>query len=141
MRGLGLLLALGLVLQGCGPKEDHTPPVTASIEMRAFYLQNCTVCHFHTDHESGVRYGKWIRGAPTYYGAAWLERRSDTELMNTIRNGIPGTIMPSFSRLKDDDLRQIVQGILRPLSHRKPSKDHRFLEPVHGGSACTERCL
>ena len=125
----------------CGPKEDHDPPVTASKDMRMFYLQTCTGCHFHEDHESGVRYGKWIRGAPAFYGAAWLERRADSELMNTIRNGIPGTVMPRFSQLKDEELRQLVQGILRPLSHRRPSRNHGMFEPVKTGSACSERCL
>lgn len=141
MRSLVLWVALAL-LSACGPKEDHNPPVTATKDMQRFFLQTCTGCHFHEDHESGRRYGKWIRGAPTFYGAAWLERRADSELTSTIRNGIPGTVMPRFSQLKDEDLNQIVQGILRPLSHRQPSRNHGFLEPVRGGgSACTERCL
>jgi mono/diheme cytochrome c family protein len=141
MRWAGFGLALAL-LSACGPKEDHNPLVTAPKDMQRFFLQTCSGCHFHQDHESGVRYGKWIRGAPTFYGAAWLERRSDSELANTIRNGIPGTVMPRFSQLKDDELQQIVQGILRPLSHRRPSVNHGFLEPTqNSGSACTERCL
>ena len=131
-----------MAMVACGPREDHNPPVTASNELRVLYLAKCSGCHFHQDHESGQRYGKWIRGAPTFYGAAWLERRSDAELMSTIRNGIPGAIMPGFNNLKDEELRQIVQGVLRPLSHRRPSRDHGFLEPMHGGgSACSERCL
>ncbi len=135
---VGLLLAL---LGACGPKEDHAPPVTASKDLQRFYLRTCTGCHMHEDHASGQRYGKWIRGAPTFYGAAWLERRSDAELMATIRSGIPGTVMPSFSRLQDEELRQLVQGILRPLSHRQRSQDHSMFAPIRSDSACSERCL
>ncbi len=133
-------MVLALLL-GCGPREDHDPPVMASKALRDLFLEKCSGCHLHQDHESGVRYGKWIRGAPSFYGAAWMERRGDAELMNTIRVGIPGTVMPPFGQLKDDELRQLVQGILRPLSHRRQSRDHGFLAPVHTGSACTERCL
>ena len=63
-------------------------------------------------------------------------------LVATILSGRNGTIMPSFSSLGPKQARELVQGILRPLSKRRPSTEHWMLAPTQeSGGQCTERCL
>lgn len=67
---------------------------------RAVYNQTCTGCHGMNGTE-GER-------APALVGERRFFRLSEDAIFNTIRNGIPGTAMPAFTTLPDDNIWRIV---------------------------------
>ena len=135
-----LCTALILGLSACGPGEDHDPPVTASTKLRALYVNTCAACHQHEDHPvKGA--GGLHHGAPTFIGAKWMSTRSDASLVETILKGRPGTAMPAHTFLSRAEAQEMAQGLLRPLSQRKSSRDHAFWEKTQGVSQCSDRCL
>lgn len=73
------------------------PEVAA--EGRAIYNQSCTVCH-GVDGEAGDR-------APALAAARRYIRRSNSELFDAIKKGIPGTLMPAMP-LSGDDAWKVV---------------------------------
>lgn len=67
---------------------------------RSLYNSTCTDCH-------GVDGGPGAR-APELGGNRRYFRLSEASIFDTIKNGIHGTAMPSFSSLPDDDIWRIV---------------------------------
>jgi glucose/arabinose dehydrogenase/mono/diheme cytochrome c family protein len=67
----------------------------------ASFAEHCASCH-GTDLAGGR--------APSLFGEAWLATITDSRMMASIRNGVPGTGMPAFgSLLNDDHIWQLVQ--------------------------------
>jgi putative heme-binding domain-containing protein len=73
------------------------PEVAA--EGRAIYNQSCTVCH-GVDGTAGDR-------APALAASRRYVRRTNSELFDAIKKGIPGTLMPAMP-LRDDDAWKVV---------------------------------
>lgn len=96
----GLLLAV-LPAEGAPASESNPlgngPEVVAA--GREIYNSGCTVCHGR-DGEAGDR-------APALAAARAYVRRSEKELFDAIKNGIPGTGMPATG-LSDDDVWRVV---------------------------------
>jgi cytochrome c oxidase cbb3-type subunit 3 len=67
---------------------------------RALYNSTCTDCH-------GIDGGAGAR-APELGGNRRYFRLSEASIFDTIKNGIHGTAMPSFSNLSDEDIWRIV---------------------------------
>jgi mono/diheme cytochrome c family protein len=90
----------------------------------ALYTYNCSRCHGATGDGKGAM-AAYMRPRPrdyrrgvfkfttTPYG--YKPRRAD--LLRTVRRGVPGTSMPSFRLLPDDDLDALVDYVL-VLTHR-----------------------
>ena len=90
----------------------------------ALYAYNCSRCHGVTGDGKGLM-ADYMRPRPrdyrrgvfkfttTPYG--YKPRRAD--LLRTVRRGVPGTSMPSFKLLADDDLDAIIDYVL-VLTHR-----------------------
>src|SRR5207344_1390546 len=51
------------------------------------------------------------RGAPALRSASLARGNDDADLFRNIRSGVPGTQMPSFSRLTDEQIWQVVSYI------------------------------
>jgi putative heme-binding domain-containing protein len=102
MRPLLVTIACSVLLAGTVGAQDpktnpfDTPEGTA--QGRALFQTHCTYCH-------GAR-GEGGRGADLTAGQ-YRYGASDAGLYNTIRNGIPGTEMPSV-RVTDDDVWKMV---------------------------------
>lgn len=69
---------------------------------KAVFRSNCAFCHGLT--ATGGR-------GPSLISAKLLRGSSDEEIKNIIRNGVPGTTMPSFENLDKDDLDKVVNFI------------------------------
>jgi len=68
-------------------------------EAENLYLDNCSICH-GSDGHGGV-------GVPLAL-TAFLQQSPDEYLKRTIRSGRPGRVMPSFSKLSDQQIELIV---------------------------------
>lgn len=106
MRWIGLVILAGSIALAAPQRRfvERTPnplgdsPQVAS-EGRAIYNQSCTVCH-GVDGTAGDR-------APALAAARRYVRRSNSELFDAIRNGIPGTLMPALP-LSENDAWKVV---------------------------------
>ena len=78
---------------------------------RGTYDQTCASCHGPA--------GRGDRG-PALDTAAFTRGGDDGALFHTIRTGVPGTQMPAFPRLTDDQVWQLVSYI-RTLERRRPA--------------------
>jgi putative heme-binding domain-containing protein len=92
-----------LGLSGASADEGQSNPLGSGAEVvargRELYNENCTVCH-GVDGAVGDR-------APALAAARSYVRRSDAELFDAVRNGIPGTGMPPTG-LGDEDVWRVV---------------------------------
>jgi cytochrome c oxidase cbb3-type subunit 3 len=101
------------LLAACGPMPGRPvgadpatePEVVASFD--ALYATSCAGCH-GADGRHGV--------ALSLHDTVYLAIESDSALRGVMANGVPGTLMPAFSRnvggtLSDAQLDAIVQGI------------------------------
>jgi len=87
-----------------------TDPAAAAAG-RATYDQTCASCHGPA--------GRGDRG-PALDTGAFARGGDDGALFHTIRTGVPGSQMPAFPRLTDDQVWQIVSYI-RTLGRRRPA--------------------
>lgn len=102
---LAAVAALGLSACSGGPRPDSlvskpaAPPTTvAGKPVAQFFGETCTACH-------GAKRQGIVGPALT---PARL-KQDDSFYADTIKRGRPGTAMPSFSFLSDDDIKALVQ--------------------------------
>jgi putative heme-binding domain-containing protein len=106
MRRLALLTGLLLVCAaGAAPAQQAANPFFGNAQAieqgGAVYSQNCTACH-------GASGGAGEIG-PAIVSAEQADRRSDAQILTTIRGGVPGTPMPAFAgKLADDDILRVA---------------------------------
>ena len=73
---------------------------------RDLYLKNCSLCH----HEERIG-----RTAPPLLPQT-LKGKKTSQLMKIIKEGVPGTSMPSFKNLSREELLKIIEFLKRPAS-------------------------
>ncbi len=83
---------------------------------RRLYEQTCLSCHGPA--------GVGERG-PALNTGVFSRGGSDSDLMRTIRGGVPGTQMPDFPRLSDDEMRELVAYIRSLAPDRAPNEPAR----------------
>jgi mono/diheme cytochrome c family protein len=119
-----------ILVQNCGTHQaplvlgEKSTDARRLLHGREIYLKRCWQCHGVSGDGDGPS-AKWMTPRPrdyrrgifkftsTPYGAR--PRRSD--LLRTLRVGVPGTSMPSFNLLSENDLEAIVDYVLA-LTHR-----------------------
>ncbi len=85
---------------------------------QSLYNRHCMSCHGEKGDGNGI-FAKYIFPKPRDFTRGVYKLRStpsgkvptDMDLLNTIRNGVPGTAMISFSFLSEDELKSIVEFI------------------------------
>lgn len=83
---------------------------------RTVYMKNCTHCHGVTGDGQGPT-AKYLYPRPRDYRLGIFkftstlpsERASRDDLLRIVKNGIPGTYMPSFLLMKDDEAAAVVE--------------------------------
>ncbi len=95
---------------------------------RALFRTNCAFCHGLT--AEGGR-GPNLVSAPLHHG------ESDEDLRNTIRQGVPGTTMPSFENFSDDEVRSLVD-YLRSVSRATVKRTTVLGDPQTGRQIYTK---
>jgi mono/diheme cytochrome c family protein len=98
----GFLLACatgsGIAQQAANPFFGDAQAIAQGGEV---YSKNCTGCH-------GASGGAGEIG-PAIVSAEQADRRSDAQILTTIRNGVAGTPMPAFAgKIADDDILRVA---------------------------------
>ena len=98
----GLLLAcatgFGLAQQAANPFVGNAQAIGQGADL---YSKNCTACHGATGGAGEI--------GPAIVSAEQADRRTDAQILTTIRNGVAGTPMPAFAgKIADDDILRVA---------------------------------
>ena len=88
------------------------------LEGEGLFAQNCASCHGVTGAGDGVLAKSLTRLPPEIGTVAWQIERSDEQLAQVMRAGIPGTAMPPAATLTPDQVQSMV-AYLRTLPMRE----------------------
>jgi mono/diheme cytochrome c family protein len=82
------------------------------------YRENCATCHGVAGHGDGPtarhvwpRPADLSRGEFKYRSTLWAHPPTDADLKRTVRRGIPGTSMPGFTWLSDEQVTAVVEHV------------------------------
>jgi mono/diheme cytochrome c family protein len=84
-------------------------------EGEGLYTQNCVQCHGALGAGDGPM-AQYLSRVPQEIGAfAWQAARNDKDLATVVREGLPGTAMPSALQMTPDQVRNVI-AYLRTMS-------------------------
>lgn len=86
---------------------DAGPPQVSAIppaEARALFLEHCAICHGADGSGHGPRRGSLHRKPPDLRRPALRRARTPAELRDVIRDGVPGSDMPAWRVLGDEEI-------------------------------------
>lgn len=93
-----------------GPVASHTPGETVGL-----YRRHCAVCHGPTGDGAGPAalyqypYPRDFRPGVFAYKSTYRDAPpTDADLEQTLRHGVPGTAMPSFALLPEDEIDSLI---------------------------------
>jgi high-affinity iron transporter len=89
------------------------------LEGEGLFLQQCAACHGATGSADGAYSAVLTRLPPELDSFGWQAARSDAQLAEVIRTGVPGTAMPPSHALSPDELSKMV-AFVRTLALRDP---------------------
>ena len=129
-----LLCAAVWTAHAQSPRPETKASVQGIEEARRIFAGTCAGCH-GLDGRGGER-------GPNIASRQEIQRRSDEELLQTLRNGISETGMPNFAALGDARLRSLV-GYLRILQGKSgpvpiPGDPKRGESAFFGPAGCSE---
>ena len=101
------VLALGslLLLCGCSPSEPEN-------RGRELYLTSCAPCHGENADGKGPRAAVLDPKPRDYTDPAWRETATFDSVLASIRDGVPGSAMPSWEILTPQDLEAVTRYVL-----------------------------
>lgn len=123
---LELMMALALLLSGCGNKDSGlpqpyrdlaVPEVTLAsarerAEGRKLYLRNCAICHGTQADGRGVR-SEGLDPTPSdFTNPGWRDLATPRQTFYWIRTGVPGTGMPKWNTFSDEQTWELVAYVL-----------------------------
>jgi mono/diheme cytochrome c family protein len=130
------IAALSLAFSACKGRDSDLPeryrgrPVPearlrsadAQARGRKLFLEHCVLCHGENADGQGVR-REGLSSAPRdFTDSAWRRRVSPRHVFYTIREGSPGTPMPAWKTLNDDETWDLAAYLLavadRPRGNR-----------------------
>lgn len=108
-----LLLAISLGVSGC---ERAAPPMPAGLLASraaqeaggATFATNCAVCHGSKANGRGQRREGMNPPPANLTLPPWSEAANAPKVFLAIKNGVPGTPMPSWPTLSDDEIWNVV---------------------------------
>jgi high-affinity iron transporter len=106
------------------------PSPAALAEGQGLYLAHCSGCHGTAGAGDGVQAAGLLTPVPDLRQPGRLADRSDAQLMGLVTAGVPGTAMPGFARLLDDEQRWNVVAWHRTLSLGGPGGSGAATQPA-----------
>jgi mono/diheme cytochrome c family protein len=82
------------------------------------YQQDCALCHGERGDGRGLRVSSFATAPRDFTNAAWRRSTSAARVFRAIRDGLPGTAMPSWRYLGDDRLIDLTAYVLSMESTR-----------------------
>lgn len=119
---LEMVIAIALVLSGCGNKDSGLPrpyrdlvvpeATLASAEARAqgrkLFLTNCAICHGTQADGHGIRTAGLDPRPTDFTSSGWRIQATPRHTFYVIRDGVPGTAMASWNTFSDEDTWKLV---------------------------------
>jgi mono/diheme cytochrome c family protein len=120
MRQRQIAWMTSLVLSACEPGDGIGPGVLEvrldSSQARArgasLYAEHCVLCHGPRGDGRGVRRDSLSRRPADFRNPVWREGRSADDVFRAIRDGVPGTDMPAWHQLDDEQVLDLVAHVL-----------------------------
>lgn len=113
-----MLLAV-LACASCRQPTDLPPDFDARVAApasvragRQIFLRDCALCHGERGNGQGVRASAFSTPPRDFTNEAWRESTSPRRVFRAIRDGLPGTPMPSWRALGDDALIDLTAYVL-----------------------------
>ncbi len=115
-RGLAAILTLFAGVFASASTNVVSVDAHAALQGHFVYMRNCVFCHGRRGDGKGEM-ALGVQPPPRDFGAGVFKYRStpsgslptDHDLMRTVREGIPDTLMPSFSALPERDVRAVIE--------------------------------
>lgn len=126
MKGLArAVLALGLFTLSCKGADADLPPAyrklpvpddlssPAALERgRVLFLQHCALCHGVAGDGHGQRREGFVRPPRDFRSSPWRTEATPRRVFHSVREGLPGTAMPSWKTLPDAGLWDLTAYVL-----------------------------
>jgi high-affinity iron transporter len=84
----------------------------AKMRGRELFVQNCALCHGERGDGQGVRREGLTRSPRDFTSAEWRQSTSPRRVFYAIREGLPGTPMPSWKALSEQDAWDMTSYVL-----------------------------
>jgi mono/diheme cytochrome c family protein len=98
------------------PPEELPPEVRLDAEARArgrvLYLDHCVLCHGERGDGRGVRRAGLSRAPADFTNPVWRQHQTPAGVFRAIRQGVPGSDMPAWKQLDDDEVWALVAYVL-----------------------------
>lgn len=106
-----LLLFISLWISSCStedptPQEEPIPPRIAVPFPEAMYVQNgCAACHGMDGQGNGPKMSAWSTvSMPNFQNKnSYKQGNAKEDIESSIRTGVPGTLMKSYSYLRKEE--------------------------------------
>jgi high-affinity iron transporter len=113
-RWITVLPIAWLVLSGCEPgtrPSGGEPAVSPEVAAKLF-ANHCAICHGENGDGHGPRRPSLYRKPPDFRDESWRSARTVAQVEEVIRDGVPGSDMPSWKRLGDPAVAGLAQYVL-----------------------------
>lgn len=103
-----------LALSACEPTGEAPEPVTpVSRDVAAdLYQRHCAICHGESGDGHGPRRGSLFRKPPDFRDPSWRADQTVSGVRRAIREGVPGSDMPSWKRLSAAEIAGLARYVL-----------------------------
>jgi mono/diheme cytochrome c family protein len=123
---LGLLIASGCARSNSPVElpagfESRVSSEAARLRGLALYAQYCALCHGDRGDGTGPRTTAFARPPRDFTSSAWRLSVTPPKVFQSIRDGLPGTAMPSWKALGDDAVVDLTAYVLSLAPQRGPS--------------------
>jgi mono/diheme cytochrome c family protein len=143
MKRLPAALAISLTFSACSGPDSDLPSPYRSIDVPSerlrspeaiargeeLFEKNCALCHGEKGDGHGRRSAGFKKKPPRLADPAWRRRTSPRHVFYTIREGVQGTPMPSWSWLSEEESWDLVAYVLA-LSEGTPSRRQPSTAPL-----------
>jgi high-affinity iron transporter len=119
------VLALGLFTLSCKGADADLPPAYRKLPVpdgfsspaaqergRVLFLQHCALCHGVTGDGRGQRHEGFVRPPRDFRSSPWRTAATPRRVFHAVKEGLPGTAMPSWKTLPDAELWDLTAYVL-----------------------------